>query len=160
MKKNRIEFVYTEHESPQTLEAPYIKLVSAAKEASGDAYAPYSNFNVGAAVLLEDGTIVKGSNQENASFPLCICAEANVLSNYGSNFKEIPIVALAVSVQGKEQIKDKPISPCGACRQIISEYQNRQQKEIHILLSSESGRTFEIQNIFNILPLSFGHQDL
>ena len=160
MKKNRIEFVYTEHESPQTLEAPYIKLVSAAKEASGDAYAPYSNFNVGAAVLLEDGTIVKGSNQENASFPLCICAEANVLSNYGSNFKEIPIVALAVSVQGKERIKDKPISPCGACRQIISEYQNRQQKEIHILLSSESGRTFEIQNIFNILPLSFGHQDL
>ena len=135
-------------------------LLDRARTALTDAYAPYSGFSVAASLLLEDGEILVGTNQENASYGLCLCAEQNALAMAGSQFKRLAIKMMAITVQSKGKEIDYPISPCGACRQVISEHEDRHQHAIKIILQGESGPILVFESVKDLLPFSFSGRDL
>lgn len=123
-------------------------------------YAPYSNFNVGAAVLLENGEVHGGCNQENASYPLCICAERVALNSAWAQ-SDSKVVALAVVARNNQKkVLDKPISPCGACRQVILEFEEKQNQNIPIFLKGVGQKVYQVENAKSLLPFSFGKDDL
>lgn len=136
------------------------KLLKAANNAINGAYAPYSQFFVGAAVLLENGEIVSGSNQENAAYPSGLCAERVAIFHASSLFPGIKILAIAVSVRSQKRVLTKPISPCGACRQSISEYEIRFDQAIKIIMGGDAGEVYVSPSISNLLPLMFTSKDL
>jgi cytidine deaminase len=119
------------------------------------AYAPYSKFHVGAAVRLENGVLCPGSNQENASYPLCMCGERVALYNAAANHPNVAPQAIAITIRNQKMPIQKPVSPCGACRQVISEYENIYQSPIRILLKSDVPEVIEISSVKDILPLGF-----
>ncbi len=119
------------------------------------AYAPYSNFHVGAAVLLNNHEIVAGSNQENASYPLCMCAERVALYSCSSQFPEATPVKIAVVATNRFQKISRPIPPCGACRQVILEYEHRFKSPIEILLKDDTGIYYKFKSARDLLPLAF-----
>lgn len=135
------------------------ELIKQAKKAVNNSYSPYSHFKVGASILLDNRSILIGSNQENASYPLCVCAETSVLSMAGSNHPDHKILAMAISTNGPK-ITDHPAAPCGACRQIILEYEKRQESPIRILLHADGQQIIEIPSIKTILPLHFDNRYL
>jgi len=119
-------------------------------------YAPYSDFNVGAALLLESGDIVVGCNQENASYPLCMCAERVALYNAGSNFPNQQIKALVITCRNNHKPIEGPVSPCGACRQVIHEFGLKQDYHFPIYLSVvDSDIVYQFKSIKELLPYSF-----
>lgn len=124
------------------------------------AYAPYSNFHVGAAVLLDNGKIYTGCNQENASYPLCMCAERVALYNVGTNNKSFKIEALAITAHNPEKALKEPVMPCGACRQVIQEFESRQGHPITMFLTSDCDEVLMIEGISEILPFSFSKDHL
>ncbi|MBC8048108.1 MAG: cytidine deaminase [Fimbriimonadaceae bacterium] len=128
------------------------QLITKAEEALKSAYAPYSEFKVGAAILLQSGKIVLGSNQENAAYPSGLCAERVALFSAASQFKDERIIAMAVTTS-KET--DEPIAPCGACRQVMIEYEVKQNDAIKLLLSNASKKIYISQSVENILPMIF-----
>ncbi len=136
------------------------ELLAAAQKALKNAYAPYSAFRVGAALLLEDGRIVCGSNQENASFPAGICAERVALSSASSQYPEAAVLAMALSYKRASGRDDRPIAPCGICRQTLMEYENRQQGPIRILMGGRSGMVYAISSVSELLPMTFTAKDL
>jgi len=119
------------------------------------AYAPYSRFHVGAAVRLRSGQIIGGSNQENASYPLCMCAERVALYHAAALYPEDAPVSMAITVRSEKSKIDKPVSPCGACRQVIAEYEYRHQQPIRIMLSSDAKEVYEVNGINALLPIGF-----
>lgn len=127
-----------------------------------DAYAPYSNFHVGSAILLNNGIIVGGSNQENASYGLSMCAERVALFNAGSNFPETSVKKLVVVTKNYKKAKENDLhdncilAPCGACRQVILEYENRFNCDIEIFLMNSEGKVFKFDSVKQILPFAFG----
>jgi len=123
-------------------------------DAAKSAYAPYSQFYVGAAVLLDNGKIITGNNQENIAFPSGLCAERVALFYANAQFPKNAIVALAITaIHNNEQI-DEPITPCGSCRQVIAEIQNKFNKEIVLILWAKK-RVFVIDNAADLLPFGF-----
>lgn len=131
------------------------ELVEAAKLAAKDAYAPYSKFKVGAAVRLANDEIVRGSNQENAAYPSGLCAERVALFYCGANYPDIPVKEIAILALGKTNtIIDKPVPPCGACRQVIVETAGRFKQTIRLLLVGKES-VIEINNANDLLPLLF-----
>ncbi|MBR4129976.1 MAG: cytidine deaminase [Bacteroidaceae bacterium] len=130
------------------------ELVEAAKRATAGSYAPYSKFRVGAAVRLQDGTIVCGANQENAAFPSGLCAERTALFAANAQYPDQPVVALAIAAQKGRQYLAQPISPCGACRQVISGVEDRYGQPIRILLYGTDG-VLVSDGINPLLPLRF-----
>jgi cytidine deaminase len=135
------------------------KLIEHAKEASMRAYAPYSQFNVGAAALLDNGEIVCGSNQENAAYPSGTCAERTTLFYAGAQYPDNAVAMLAIAARKGEHFTATPTAPCGACRQVILETEHRYGKPIEILLYGEE-KTYIITSIESLLPLCFGKTDL
>ena len=135
-------------------------LIAAAKSARKNAYAPYSNFQVGAAVLLENGIVVKGNNQENASYPIGLCAERVAVFAAGANYPGIKIKAIAITALSKQFHIDKPVAPCGACRQAIAEYEHRYKSPIRLIMVGESGKVLVADGIGNFLPFMFNGDDL
>ena len=129
-------------------------LMNAAMEATSRSYAPYSKFSVGAAALLSNGTIVTGSNQENAAYPSGLCAERTTLFYANSQYPDQPVSTLAVAARTEKDFIDMPIPPCGACRQVILETEKRYGQPIRILLYGKKC-IYEIKNIGDLLPLSF-----
>lgn len=129
-------------------------LVKNAIEATDKSYSPYSHFKVGAALRLEDGTIVIGANQENAAFPVTMCAERAAIFNAQSNHPELAITAIAIAAKNIEGLVKTPASPCGSCRQVILEMEQRYQRNIKILLCGTDG-IYVIDSIKDLLPLSF-----
>ena len=119
---HKFEFDYELLEDKSLLSVEDQALLQAAKEATKTAYAPYSNFNVGAAARLSSGQIVIGSNQESTSFPVGICAERTLLNSIGSQFSALSIQAMAISYQPEGKQANEPISPCGMCRQSLLDY--------------------------------------
>jgi cytidine deaminase len=117
-----------------------------------NAYAPYSRYNVGAAIELENGEIIAGSNQENASFPAGTCAERSALFYAGSNYPNIKIIRVAVTTLFPTE---KPVAPCGICRQALMEYEVRQGSPIELLMTHPKGGVYISESISNILPLGF-----
>lgn len=135
------------------------KVVDSAKDACTRAYAPYSCFSVGAAALLANGEIIKGSNQENAAYPSGICAERTTLFYAGANYPETPVYKLAIAAMKDGAYVAEPTAPCGACRQVILETENRYSSSIEILLYGEE-KIYIVSSIKELLPLSFGKENL
>ena len=131
------------------------QLVEAAKQATYRSYAPYSRFCVGAAALLGDGTLITGSNQENAASPSGICAERTTIFHANSEHPDQPVLALAIAARDTSgQFTERPISPCGACRQVLVETESRYRQPIAILLYGTLG-THIISSAKELLPVSF-----
>ncbi|MNK05619.1 Cytidine deaminase [compost metagenome] len=131
-------------------------LVEKALEAVADAYAPYSHFHVGAAVLLADGTIVKGNNQENIAYPSGLCAERVALFYAGANYPGTSVKTIVVMAKGELIAEDECVSPCGSCRQVIAESERRQEEPIRIILIAQDGKTWIFNSIKDILIFPFG----
>jgi cytidine deaminase len=135
------------------------KLILAAKNATFNAYSPYSGFHVGCAVLLETGEIFSGNNQENAAYPSGLCAERVTLMYVNANYPDTPVIAMSIAAQQNGIFSKHPTSPCGACRQVISETRNRFGKPIKLYLVGEE-ETYIVDDINDILPLSFNKKAL
>jgi cytidine deaminase len=149
--------VYTNHES---LNKTDHDLLLAAKKSLINAHAPYSKFNVGAAVLLENGEIITGNNQENAAYPSGLCAERVAIFYASSQYPSKKIVAVAVSVKSSNQIITTPVPPCGACRQSMAEYEIKFESPIRLIMSGESGEVYISPSVANLLPLLFSSKNL
>ena len=161
--KNRLQRIETTYEVCDSVSQLLVEdreLLQHAGEMLDQAYAPYSGFAVSAAVRLADGQIVCGTNQENAAYGLTICAEQNVLSTVGSSHKDQPILALAITARSNFKILTQPVSPCGACRQSISEHEDRHDHPIKIVLRGQKGDIYVFNSIKDLLPLSFSRKDL
>ena len=131
------------------------KLVKAALDATYRSYAPYSHFSVGAAVLLDNGSVITGNNQENVAYPSGLCAERTALFYANSQYPEIPVKALAIVARNTSgSVTAQPISPCGACRQVMLETENRFGKPMRILLSGIE-ETIVLKSASSLLPLAF-----
>lgn len=155
MKKQKICFELQVFNSIDELSQERQDLMLRAIAARKDAYAPYSNFQVGAAVLLENGKVVIGNNQENASFPSGLCAERVAVFQAGAKYPGETIKSIAISAASKRYTVDKPAAPCGNCRQSISEYEVRQRSPIELLLMGEVGQVTRCDSVADILPLAF-----
>lgn len=129
-------------------------LLEAAKEAAATAYAPYSRFQVGAAVLLDNGEVIKGSNQENAAYPSGLCAERVAMFYANATWPKAAITHLAVVAKHGQTYISMPIAPCGSCRQSLLEAEHRQKSPIRVLLFG-TGETACIESVRALLPLSF-----
>lgn len=130
------------------------ELVEAAKEATRNSYSPYSEFKVGAALRLADGTIATGSNQENASYPLGLCAERTAIFHAQHQHPEQPITAIAIAAWANGHFYPEAIPPCGACRQVMLEVEDRYQKPMRVLLYGANG-THVIKTVKALLPFQF-----
>ena len=135
-------------------------LMNQAIETRKNAYAPYSKFRVGAAILLDNGKIVLGSNQENAAYPSGLCAERVAIFQAGAIYPNAKIVKLAITAASDTNPTLSPIPPCGACRQSIAEYEFKQDTPIEIYFMGESGEIYKSNSINNLLPLSFDKTSL
>jgi cytidine deaminase len=160
MRKQQIAFTYACYDNAEALLENDKTLLQQAWEACLMAYAPYSNFQVGAAAQLQNGVVIKGANQENASFPVGLCAERVVLSVASSSYSGIAMVTIAISYIGKEGVSNHPISPCGICRQSLAEYEQRLNNPIRLILGGMQGKVYIIESASMLLPLSFTNKDL
>ena len=131
------------------------RMVASAKQSFVNAYAPYSGFLVGASVLLENGHIINGSNQENVAYPSGLCAERVAVFYVGARYPDIKINTIAVSVFSKEFEVTDIISPCGACRQVMAEYEDKQQQDIKVILHSPDDQILIANRVQDLLPLMF-----
>ncbi len=129
--------------------------MKSAHKATKSAYAPYSNFKVGAAILLKNGKTFKGSNFENASYPLCLCAERVVLAAAHSCHPNNIVEAIAITAKNEVKILDMPISPCGACRQVLVEVEQKQKHPLKVILQGEQGPIYVFDSASELLPLGF-----
>ncbi len=150
----------TVYKSMEDLPKEDFELLKLAKKAVKSAYAPYSQFFVGAAILLENGKISIGNNQENAAYPSGLCAERVAIFHASAKYPNIPIKKIAVSVASKTQIINEPVSPCGGCRQVISEYEMKYDSPISIIMSGETGQIYVSDSIENLLPIMFNKKHL
>ncbi len=160
MTKTDFHFSYEIYLSPEELPEQDAWLLQEAREVSQQAYAPYSNFQVGAVAKLKNGKIVAGSNQENASYPAGLCAERVLLASAGSLYPGVPIEAMAISYRSSEVESDHPISPCGICRQSLQEFEQRVKHPIRLILGGMEGEIIVIPQANVLLPLSFTGDDL
>lgn len=160
MKETRFEFNYKVYDDISELSEEQQWLLKEAREATAQAYAPYSNFKVGAVAKLVNGELVAGSNQENASFPVGLCAERVLLAAASSVFPKIPIETMAVSYDSEGQKSDHPISPCGMCRQSLQEFESRVGHPIQLILGGMEGPIYVIESASSLLPLAFTSSEL
>lgn len=151
-------FVY-EYNSVWDLPEADQQLVLAARDASQNAFAPYSGFFVGAALRLEDGKIISGNNQENAAFPTGLCAERVALFYAHANYPSLPVKALAVTASNSSGIVEGPVSPCGSCRQALIESEVRYKQPIRIILDGKK-KIQVFEDVGNLLPFAFKPESL
>ena len=154
MTNKEIKIAFREYESPELLDPQEKETAKAAIEAISGSYAPYSNFNVGAAVMLEDGEIIKGSNQENAAYPSGLCAERTALFYAGANRTDKAITAIAIAAGQNGVLCNSPATPCGACRQVMAQYQLKGGKPMKVILVG-SEKTWVFDKVEDLLPLIF-----
>jgi len=155
VKRITIETHLEVFESVQELPSQIQELMNKAHEARERAYAPYSNFRVGAALLLNSGEIVTGNNQENAAFPSGLCAERVAIFHAGSQYPQAVFSAMAITARSLNHTVTTPTPPCGACRQAIAEYEVKQKEPISIYFMGETGSVVKSDSIKNLLPLIF-----
>jgi cytidine deaminase len=160
MKYRKFEMTVRIYETAAELLEQDQALLQEAAEAVKLAYAPYSLFKVGAAVRLSNGTVVRGANQENAAYPMCLCAERVALGNAALNHPSDKLDTLAIKVRNEKKAVREPAAPCGSCRQAISEMEERQQQPIRILMQGDSDIVYEVKSGQELLPLGFNRQFL
>jgi len=136
------------------------KLIATTIKNVKNAYAPYSNFNVSSGILLNDNSILTGNNVENASYPVGICAERNVLSHCISNHPEKTLLVVAVYAEKKIEKLKTPITPCGICRQALIEAENRQNKPIKLIMIGHDNQFLIVEKCAHLLPFAFDGSDL
>jgi cytidine deaminase len=154
--KYKHEINYERYEKFEGLSTIDRQLVSEAKRAMNQAYAPYSKFKVGSAILLSDGSIVKGNNQENIAYPSGLCAERVALFYAGSNYPDAEVVSIVIVAEGTFLQHQEMVSPCGACRQVMLETERRQTNTLRIILVSHNGQVFVFHSAKDLLPFAFG----
>ena len=154
MTSKEIKIAYTEYASLDELEPKDKELAQAAIDATAQAYAPYSKFNVGAAVLFEDGVIVKGSNQENAAYPSGLCAERTALFYASASRPDKPMTAIAIAASQNGELLETPVTPCGACRQVMAQYQLKSGLPMMVLLIGAHS-ILKFEKIDDLLPFIF-----
>jgi len=155
MKKITKQTRFTIYESVLDLEDEDKELMSKAKEAIANSYAPYSHFHVGAAILLENGIVVTGNNQENAAYPSGMCAERVAIWNASSQYPNVVIKKIALTVQSENHQVEAPVAPCGACRQTLLEYEMKQKEPIEVYFMGEVGKVVKAHSLQDLLPFSF-----
>ncbi|WP_046758460.1 cytidine deaminase [Kordia jejudonensis] len=131
------------------------ELMQSAVEARKKAYAPYSNFRVGAALLLENGETIQGNNQENAAYPSGLCAERVAIFHAGATYPGVKIKQIAITATSDHHVNKTPIPPCGSCRQSIAEYEMRQESPIEIYFMGGEGKIMKSDSLKDLLPLIF-----
>nr|WP_297309865.1 cytidine deaminase [uncultured Flavobacterium sp.] len=155
MREIKLDVNFKVYPSVDNLEESVKALMLKAVEARKKAYAPYSKFRVGAAILLANGEVVTGSNQENAAYPSGLCAERTAIFYAGANYPDEKIIAIAVSACSDLKVTKGPIPPCGACRQSMFEYEVKQEQSIKLFCMGGEGEVVESNSIGNILPFHF-----
>ena len=150
-----LKAIITEYDSVYELTDQEQELMKAAQKSRDRAYAPYSSFYVGAALLLKNGKIITGNNQENIAYPSGLCAERTAIFSAGACYPNEAVEIMAISAKSKKFKVANPISPCGACRQVIAEYEFRHSNNIKILLMGEMGSVYVVASIKALLPLVF-----
>lgn len=154
MAKRELVFTWDEFEEISDLQETDRLLLERAGENTKKAYAPYSNFRVGVCALLANGKYIDGANQENASYPMCTCAENTVLAAANISYPREAIIAIAITVDTDEPVP-RPVSPCGKCRQQLLESESRQPTDIRIILQGSEGPVYTIGSAKALLPLFF-----
>ena len=154
MENKELVITYTEYDSLQEMPQADRQLMEAAMEATKTAYAPYSHFHVGAAVRLSDGTLVKGANQENAAYPSGLCAERTAMFAAGAAHPDQDMVSIAVAARQDGRLCSEPAAPCGACRQVMAQYQTKSGKPMSVILVG-ANRILKFARVDDILPLIF-----
>ncbi|EWH15060.1 CMP/dCMP deaminase zinc-binding protein [Cellulophaga geojensis KL-A] len=160
MKKHTLSFDMFVYDSINELPETDKKLMLKAVEARNNAYAPYSSFFVGAAVLLENGKIVLGNNQENAAYPSGLCAERVAIYQAAAIYPNVKICSVAISATSENYKVLEPAAPCGNCRQSMIEYEQKQKEPMTLLLMGEEGTVVKCNSISDILPLAFSNSFL
>ena len=160
MKKVERLISYKEYSSVKELSKEDELLLYEAAEATNGSYSPYSNFAVGAAVLLENGEIIQGSNQENAAYPVGLCAERVALFYASHKYPNIAVKAIAITAKSESHPVEDPIKPCGSCRQVMAETEYRSGQKMKIILKGESDRVIVFDETENLLPYSFSGDDI
>lgn len=162
MRIEKYSFEFEEYDSIDELTSDDALLVAGARKATALAYAPYSKFKVGAYAKLKNGEYIVGSNQENASYPVGICAERALLASVSQLFPDVAIETMAISYNNlnSNMESNKPLSPCGMCRQALQEYESRFNAPIRLILSGLEGKVLVIKQATMLLPFSFKGEDL
>lgn len=155
MKEVKIESILYVYNNIEELPNEIQSLMKKAAEARGKAYAPYSKFSVGTALLLDNDKVIIGSNQENASYPSGLCAERTAIYYKGAKYPDAKILKMAIIAGSQINKTTKPIPPCGACRQAIIEYEINQDLPIEIYFMGETGKVVKSKSLKNLLPLVF-----
>lgn len=155
MKKIDVCSKFTEFDSDDQLDREDRELLSAAREAREKAYAPYSGFSVGAAVLLENGVVVTGNNQENSAYPSGMCAERVATWSALSSYPGEKILKVFITARSENREVNRPVSPCGSCRQALAEYEIRQDRPIEIFFTGNTGSIVKASSVRDLLPYMF-----
>ncbi|HLP31898.1 MAG TPA: cytidine deaminase [Bacteroidia bacterium] len=160
MRKSVRKEVTAEAMLPEELSKEQQQALTIAKALLPNAYAPYSHFKVAAVAILEDGTVISGTNQENAAYPSGLCAERVALFHAGSIYPHKKVTRLVVTALGQHNSPDGPVSPCGACLQVMSETEYRQGETFEIILSGATGDVLVTNGVSNFLPFRFTPEQL
>jgi cytidine deaminase len=160
MKKLELKISFSEFENENELSTSDQELLKKARHSCDLAYAPYSDFHVGAALLLENGIIVSGNNQENVAYPSSLCAERVAIYYAGAQYPNVAIKTIAITCKTKSFHVGEPLSPCGACRQAISEYEMRHKSKIRVILMGETGKIRVMDSVADLLPFMFQAEEL
>ena len=155
MKEVKVTSTYSVYDNKSQMSSIEQTVLQKAIDMLQNVYAPYSGFYIGAAVLTDSGNIYGGCNQENASYPLCICGERVALYNAGANEPKTPIQLLVIVSHNPKKFIDEPISPCGACRQVISEFAMRHKQDYPILLKGDGDKIYRLESSKELLPFGF-----
>jgi len=159
MKKREVSISYLEYGNIGELPAAEKDLVAEAVTAASGAYAPYSHFMVGAALLLDDGTVIRGANVENAAFPSGSCAEKTALSYMVANYGSRKVVAIAIAAMTEGGMTEEPVPPCGNCRQMLIEEEQRSGSRIKVILAGSSA-VYVLESSQSLMPMSFTGSNL
>lgn len=158
MQNKKLEINYLEYSGLEELEPKDRELCEAAEKALTGSYAPYSKFNVGAAVRLSDGRIVTGANQENAAYPSGLCAERTAMFSAHANHPDTPMTAIAITSAQNGKLNEDITAPCGACRQVMAEYQKVSGRKWTILLYGKK-KIIKLSQVDDIMPFIFTNLD-
>jgi cytidine deaminase len=154
-QQHSIQLSFASYAEPGELTTADAELYERAFAALPTSYSPYSRFQVAAAARLENGAIVTACNTENAAYPMCLCAERAALAAAASQFPREKVVAMAITVKSPSQVLSSPASPCGACRQVLVEHEQRYGHAMRLILRGETGPLYQIERAADLLPLAF-----
>jgi len=160
MQLKQVQFSVEVYDTAADLPAADAALLAEARQIAEVAYAPYSNFFVGAAARLANGMVVKGTNQENAAYPAGMCAERTLMFAAATAYPGIGIETMAISYDNKNGESNQPISPCGMCRQVLTEFEERTGQSIKLIMGGLNGQVYIVQSAKELLPLTFTSDDL